>query len=344
MRMKRFLLVIPVWICLIVSAQSYAQTITFERHTPHTSDSLLAYKLPYIAVTDSGRNCIWDFSNLPTDSAEVIEINHYALSADTMIVGLHRERTNYYYHCVHDTLWMIGFENARTHVRYSDPLPMLKYPFAYGDSIQGMYTGKGQYCHILPIETEGVYAIHADATGKLMLPGMEVDSVLRVHNTMQYHEKTYHQNKVKEETYRWYSPYCRYPLIETTVVQTIEGVDTISVASLYYIPQDQEDLPDREQEEEESPLEGIDSLITDISFMPNPVYADLQVNYSLVRSAKVYISVHYNGGVTTYLTPLRYEEEGLHSVTINMSGMPIGSYVVYIHADDIVASGNIVKL
>lgn len=344
MRMKRFLLVILVWVCLIVTAQSYAQTITFERHMPHTSDSLLAYKLPYIAVTDSGRNCIWDFSHLPMDSAEIIEINHYAPSADTMIVGLHRERANYYYHCVHDTLWMTGFENAHTHVRYSDPFPLLKYPFVYGDSLGGTYSGKGQYCHILPVRTEGTCSVHADAMGKLILPDMEIDSVLRVHTSMQYYESTHLRNLITEKRYDWYSPSCRYPLLETVFVQTIKDNDTVAFADSYYIPQEQIDYFSRKEKEEDSLIENVENLITDISFMPNPVYTDLQVSYSLIRPARVYISVHYNGGVTTFQTPVRFEEEGAHSVFVNMSGMPFGSYVVYIHADDTVASGSVIKL
>lgn len=343
MRMKRFLLVIPAWICLIVSTQSLAQTITFERHMPHNSDSLLAYKLPFIAVTDSGRNCIWDFSSLPMDSAEIIEINHYAPAADTITVGLHRERAHYYYHCVHDTLWMTGFENDHTHVRYSAPSPWLKYPFVYGDSLCGSYSGNGQYCHILPVRTEGTCSIYADAVGKLILPDMEIDSVLRVHASMRYYESTHLRNLITEDRYDWYSPSCRYPLLETVSLKTIQDKDTVAFTSSYYIPQEQID-DFLEQEEKDSLIENVEKLITDISFMPNPVYRDLRINYSLIRSAQVYISVHYNGGVTTFQTPVRFEEEGAHSVFVNMSGMPIGSYVVYIHADDTVASGSVIKL
>lgn len=87
-----------------------------------------------------------------------------------------------------------------------------------------------------------------------------------------------------------------------------------------------------------------DSLITNIQFTPNPVYNNVQIKYSLAKSAKVYISLHYDGGLTTYQTPYRQEDEGDHSISLNMSGMPTGSYVIYIHADDLVASGSLIKL
>ena len=132
-------------------------------------------------------------------------------------------------------------------------------------------------------------------------------------------------------------------MFETTHVQTINGNDTVSFASSYYLPQE-EDMQELRREEQDSLVEQTDSLITDVTYLPNPVCSDLQIHYSLVRSAKVYISLHYNGGATTYQTPVRQEEEGHHSVPINMAGLPVGTYVVYIHADDIVVSGNIIKL
>ena len=63
------------WILgLILTVPAYlsAQVLTAERHIPCFRDSLEVYKMPYTAVGDSGRNCVWDFSNLPTDCSDIV--------------------------------------------------------------------------------------------------------------------------------------------------------------------------------------------------------------------------------------------------------------------------------
>lgn len=105
-------------------------------------------------------------------------------------------------------------------------------------------------------------------------------------------------------------------------------------------------IPVREQAplEQETAESSPDSLITNVSYLPNPVYTNLNIRYTLIRSAQVYISVHYNGGVMTFQTTPKQETEGEKIVYVNMSGMPTGAYAVYIHADDTIVSGNIIKL
>ena len=308
---------------LVLPAQISAQVLTAERQMPCLRDSFEVYKMPYTTVGDSGRNCVWDFSNLPVDSAEVISLDYYATSSsDTMHIGLQREHANYYYHYANDTLWLTGFETSRTRVHYNEPVPWLRFP----------------------LSVEGKTIVRADACGRLLLPDMSVDSVLRVHSTMQYVERLQGKSQIQEDRYQWYSATCRYPLLETVCVLTVKNADTVSFASTYYFQQEEENVPLREQEQPVNQSEDKDSLVTDVTYLPNPVFADLNINYTLVRAAQVYISLHYNGGATTYQTPTHDEEEGAHSAVINMSGLPVGTYAVYIHADDTVVSGNVIKL
>lgn len=345
MSTSRLLRGVSVWLTLFMPIQIAAQTLIMERHVPIVTDSISIYKLPYVADRDTGLNCIWDFSNLSMDSAKMIDVDYYPLlESDTTHFGCHRERANFYFHYSKDTLWQTGYETSRVHMRYSSPIPLLRFPFTYGDSVCGKFVGSGQYCHLVPLNIEGTIITNTEAVGKLLLPDMTIDSALCVHMRMVYHEKKQPQGSVSEERHSWYSPYCRYPLFESVVVQTIKHSDTITFATSYYLPQEETDKPTPRQEPTDNPVDGSDSLVTNVSYLPNPVYSDLQVRYTLIRSAQVYISLHYNGGVTTHQTPIRHEEEGDHMVSVNMSGLPIGSYVVYIHADDVVISGSIIKL
>ena len=319
------------------------QVLTTEGHTPCPSDSLLTYKLPYVNVTDSGRNCIWDFSDLPLDSAELITMDYFTPIGDTTLIGLHREHVNLYYRCTQDTLWWYGYETAKTDIRYSSPALLFPFPFSFGDSIKKTFTGKGQYCHFVPLSVEGTRMLKADATGCLILLKDTVDSVLRIHSVTQYREKQM-RNLIQEDCYQWYSPYCRYPLFETVSLCTIQRDDTISYTSSYIFPKELERTSTHNTRQRNDSEQDTDFLITDVNYLPNPVYSDLQIKYSLIRPAQVSISLHYNGGATTYQTPVMYEVEGEHSQSVNMAGLPTGIYVVYIQADDTVVSGNIIKL
>ena len=330
---------------LVLPAQISAQVLTAERQMPCLRDSFEVYKMPYTAVGDSGRNCVWDFSNLPVDSAEVISLDYYATSlTDTMHIGLHREHANYYYHYAKDTLWLTGFETSRTRVHYNEPVPWLRYPFAYGDSVIAPLLGTGQYCHRIPLSVEGKTIVRADACGRLLLPDMSVDSVLRVHSTMQYVERLQGKSQIQEDRYQWYSATCRYPVLDFVQTRAVTDADTVFSRFTYYFPQEQENVRLHEEDPKADAAVSTDSLITNVIYMPNPVQTTLDIHYTLTQDAQVYVSLHYNGGISTYQTSKRKEEAGNHSVSVNMSGMPIGNYVVYIHADDTVASGNILKI
>ncbi len=330
-------------IALTCAIQSQAQILTAERHIPYTTDSVLAYKLPYIAIADSGRNCMWNLANLPMDSAKYIDVNYFAPTADTTHIGLHREQVNYYYEYKHDTLWMMGHETSHTHVRYDNSIPFLRFPMAYGDSVCAAFSGEGRYCHTHSFSVEGKSKVHVDAVGQLILPDMVIDSVLRVCARKRYSATMHYQSDVEEEHYLLFSPYGHYPLFETIRIQTVTGQDSGLFASSYYFLTD-DDLSILRRFPKDTLNEPIDSLITNVQYMPNPVSTDLQVQYTLMKSAHVYISVHYNGGISTYQTPVRYEDEGTHRVYIPMGGIPIGNYIVYIHADNMVVSGDVIKL
>ena len=340
--MKKLLLTLSAFLFLCPPGMS-AQILTRASHSPLTSDSLLVYKMAYVAPPDTGKNCIWDFSNLSTDSAETIDVEYYATNQeDSTYFGLHREHTNYYYHIIKDTLWQTGYETSRALMNYAPQVPLLRYPFACKDSLHKVFVGDGKLCRKGSMSVDGTISVKADATGYLILPEDTIYPALRVRTLIEYSETKHLQNRVREERFAWYSPYCRYPMIESVLTQTLTDTTTVSFASTYYYPQEQDEELRKQYMEEEEIVE--DSLVSNIQITPNPVYDNVQIGYTLARPAQVYISLHYNGGLTTYQSSPHQEEEGDHSVYVNMSGMPVGSYVVYIHADDVIANGSLIKL
>lgn len=329
--------------CLLPAVN--AQVLTVEQHIPNRTDSLFLYKLPAIDIPENNGKDIWDFSYLAIENATQVSADFFS-SSDAEFLGRHQEYVNYYYSAVGDTLWMRGYESSNKRVRFSTPIPLFAFPFACGDSLVCHYTGEGQYCHLIPFSIEGTSVTTIDTTGQLLLPdNITIDSALRVHTVREYFESL-HRTQIRTDCYLWYSPYSRYPLLESVTEYSINEQDTNLVSCAYYYPPEPTDLEHIRQIRKirEDSTEQMDSLITEVRYLPNPVYTILEVSYHLVRAAQVYISLHYDGGVTTYQTPVLLEEEGPHSISVNMSGMPVGNYVVYIHADDMVVSGNIIKL
>ena len=343
-RMRRYSFPLLVGLVWMFVPYLSAQILTAERHRPCKTDTLLAYKLPYIAVSDIGRNCIWDFSNLPTDSAEIIDVSYFSPSTnDTARIGLHREHTNYYFRYAQDTLWGTGYENSRTRVRYSCPMPMMSFPFAYGDSLSVTFSGIGQYCHMLPLSVNGVDSVFADATGRLILPDLTIDTALRVHMKYSYVTTTYDTVQVTEDTYRWYDETIRYPLLEIQKVITKGKHDTVEYAKTYYIPQEPDDVNTRKSPRL-LPEDTINPSDPNILCLPNPVLSDLHISYQLIQDADVYISIHYNGGSSMYSSATQRQSSGSHDAIINMSAYPVGTYVVYLCIDNIEYSTTIIKI
>ena len=80
--MKHHFTSLSIWVLLLVlPAQISAQVLTAEHQMPCHRDSFEVYKMTYVTMGDSGRNCIWDFSELPVDSAEIISLDYFASSS-----------------------------------------------------------------------------------------------------------------------------------------------------------------------------------------------------------------------------------------------------------------------
>jgi hypothetical protein len=84
-------------------------------------------------------------------------------------------------------------------------------------------------------------------------------------------------------------------------------------------------------------------LLTDLSYLPNPVQTDLQVCYTLVQDATVYMHMHNATGMPMYSTSARTEAAGEHMVQINMGGWMQGEYTLYIHTDNQLVQQVVIK-
>ena len=161
-----------------VSAQLTLNRIS---HVPRPGDDLAKQQVVFQSPGSNGTGVIWDFSEL-----ENIK-DHYALHyitpseySDT-IIGVER-RTMFFYRLSGDSLFALGYENPTTSIRYVNPETILQFPFPYGRSVTGYFSGIGNYCGKQDVRLSGRTAVTADATGAIVLPGGDtLRNVLRVH-------------------------------------------------------------------------------------------------------------------------------------------------------------------
>lgn len=330
--------------CFSFVTSIYAQLVISESHALRP-DTLSGMLYSFTDEGAAGRDVVWDFRSLaePQETTRYISL---VSPDDSLQVCVHEHHARTYYVLQGDTLFCRGYENALTRMDYSHCEPVLRFPFGYGDTLSGGFAGTGEYCHRLPFTVHGHTHTEADGIGTLLLPDVQVKNVLRVHRCRTWSEIYGGETNMQEDIWQWYVSQCPYPLLEALrLTQQTEKTDSILLSFVCLLQsvtdEDQEDSPWQDKETDDSMSE---SLLSRVSFLPNPVQTVLHISYRLATDAEVYVSVHYGGGVCMYRTPTIKETGGAHSISLDMSAFPTGNYVLYIHADTEVISETVIKL
>ena len=346
----------PVSFCMVIgllafSSILHAQSLqlTVATHTPCATDSLIVYQIPYSPVTDCGTDCVWDFSRPAQPPIERYADYYRPIPNDTTHIAKHFYGANRYYHLSADTLFLTGYETPAFAIRYTTPEKQLVFPLRYGDSIHSTFAGTGEYAHRTTFAVKGYTTVRADAMGKLMLPGMTIDTTLRIHTTRCYTATEQDTAIIATDIYQWFSPLYRYPLLETICERTTTHNDSTGVTlAFYHEPveldtQHESDAHTIEAYPQDTIIEA-NTVFTNASFLPNPVHDILRISYTLSREAQIYFSVHYSGGTCFHQSAPMLQTAGDHHETIDMTAFPTGNYVLYIHVDDTVLSQPIIKM
>jgi len=348
-RCTPFSFCIVIGLCFIsLSSSAQSPQLTTATHTLCATDSLIIYQIPYSPVSDSGTDCVWDFSRFAQPPIERYADYYRPIPNDSTRIAKHFYGTNRYYRLSADTLFITGYETPTFSIRYTAPEKQMVFPFRYGDSIHSTFAGTGEYAHRTTFSVKGYTTIHADAMGKLMLPTMTIDTTLRIHTTRCYTATEQDTAIITTDIYQWFSPLYRYPLVETVCERTTAHADSTGVTlAFYHEPveldtQHESDTHTTELQPKDTTNEA-NTVFTNASFLPNPVHDMLHISYTLSRDAQIYFSVHYSGGTCFYQSAPTQQTAGDHCETIDMTAFPTGNYVLYIHVDDTVLSQPIIK-
>lgn len=333
--------------------------LTTECNAYRAADQILKQQVEFKDPGSSGRNITWDFSMVQPIN-EDYKLDYFIPDSTNMtsLCGL-EHRTHYYFRQQQDSLWAVGFENATTLLDYVKPELRLHFPCTYGDTLFSAFTGKGQYCHRLPLDVKGYTRVKVDAEGELKLPGFEtVKKALRVRTLRHYTETGTDSLEMTLDTYSWYAVGIRYPVFEsikTTLSKKGDRKDekgesmndtTVFSTSFYYPPEKQLSQVQTDSISTSPPVvepEGASSIFTEAQVMPNPVVDNLYINFKLTRPAKVWFTVHNNVGIPLCQTTPQNLSEGYNNSTVNMRNLITGTYTLYVHVDDMVLIMNIIK-
>lgn len=205
---------------------------------------------------------------------------------------------------------------------YSDPVKMLSFPLALGDSVYDTFSGTGDYAGTVLI-TNGYSYFVADGTGTLVLSDGTYTNTLRVRrHTVQYVIMTDPDfgddtlNVTTGDFYEWYRPGDKLTLfIIKTQVQYVPLAQQSSTSISY---------------SKQNGLNGISETLLGgpIELYPNPTNGNANLAITLKQTA----DVSYHVIDATGREVLAYNEPnvtpGAHSFTMALGGLSSGLYVV----------------
>lgn len=283
----------------------------------------------------------WDYSNLETVN-ETQYLRFPSINED--LIDCHSSHAHYYLMSIFDTVSMMGFENPILRAEFAKNEKLFKYPISQCDSFYNEFEILGSYCHSIPSHVLCRSTSSIDGIGSLILPQGGFDSVSCVHVTRTFYRDQFNVPFLYNNLYLWFLRNSREPVFSSELF-----CDSVhQIASATYIwgeptPNFVANQPFASQKKIGQDLVS-DTLISNASFLPNPFVSDLQIQYNLGRKANVYYSVHYEGGLLVYKSPSTLESVGEHNVSLYLGSLPSATYVVYIHAENTVCSGVVIKL
>lgn len=356
--MKKYFILWAISLCYGLASSQTQYAISASRNMYRAEDQLVKQQVEYKDPGIKGRGLIWDFSMVQPINEEY-QLKYFIPDSSKMnrLCG-QEHNTRYYYQQQNDSLWSTGFENATTYMQYTVPELKLRFPFVYGDTLYSRFEGAGQYCHRIGLHVKGYTRVMADAEGDIVLSKNEkVKKALRVHTLRHYTETGKDSVEMTLDGYAWYARGIRYPVFEsikTTLSKKGDRKDesgeslsdtTVFTTSFYYPPELQVSQVETDSIPTDLLSDGNDitKVFTEGRFMPNPVVDNLLVEYKLIRTAKVWFSLHTNLGVPLMQTTPANQTEGFYTQTINMSSLMTGTYSLYVHVDDMVMRQIIIK-
>ena len=339
-------------VSLLVAAASFGQTtISHNVNALRAGDVRQLKQVEYLPQGNSGANQIWDFSN----SKEIRSF--YINQAEKEVVSNSKnlqlacdengEKSSLFeISATQKMQW--GLETSHVKIAFNAPVVDLKFPFSYGEKIEGVMDGSYTENGISnPIN--GAYITQADAWGTLIAPdGNVYKNVLRVKIEKIYTQKFYssisnsdEEYQIKSIRYQYFEKGVRYPIV--TVLENDIKTDCNCACSsksneMYY------EAPSVVFEEEIIPPKSSKLTSFEYSVAPNPFKNDLQIWFYLEDDAQVDMKIlDVNGKTVKNIVNNKALNAGAQSFEEDMSFTISGQYILRLVVNGEVYATKLIK-
>ena len=335
-------------ISLFVAANSQT-VLTYKKHglVPDERNPMLLAK--YAEPGDAGKNTLWDFSALEMTKSFVGSIDNPTMTKSAGLFensnSVLEEFGNYFFfeadkngirHCGYAS------GSGTTTIEYTKSLMKMQYPFRYGSSISGDYSGIYTVNGNHHGDINGNYAITADGAGTLILPGnIKYSNALRVKEVKSYTNQLKNSSyDVVDETYRWYIDEHRFPvlvLIKSTY--TYANGNTSESFNAAYNPVIANDFAN-----DNIIMKNESNLSMDV--YPNPYVGHVNIKFDVKEEAFVNVSVYNSAGKLVSILENNKLTMGAKEYKFSAKefGVGTGSYLVRVTVGDQTVSEKVMEL
>lgn len=308
--------------------------------------TVILQQISFFDAGNEGGGQMWLVNTDKQDDAKLTILVQENTQDEYILAG---ERWANSYRLHGDTLSLVSAETTLTKTEYGLPMDIIRYPFAYGDSISSAFEATGTYCGDHPFRTAGTITTKADALGILVLDGdtlrhvMRVSSVKRSSTCMDIAEAaldTVEARRQTEEKHYWYAQGYRYPIVVTVSRATFDGSKKISSFRTAYCcpPKVQALLPDSINEEirRTDSLQMAAELRTQaaqdiIHYKVTQQGSSVFVSYDLDSTAEVAALICDAAGVVYRSASQSSLAGDDYTLSFDCSGLRRGQYVLHLN-------------
>ncbi|HAN76414.1 MAG TPA: hypothetical protein DCQ31_00905 [Bacteroidales bacterium] len=319
------------YIAMLLPGISIGQfKLTAEEFSQRAGDMVTKQRIQYIEPGAVGTNAVWDFSAGSCQATNSAEIFDAALTEKSALfananASIAEGDKYFYYRNTNTESEYIGMAGIESIIMFNEPIVQMRYPFAFGEKISGIFTGSGMYNSVISSNIKGDYTIEADGQGTLLLPGgVKLQNVLRiksVRNTIEVTACSHTETKALK--YSWFIAGERYPVAVTLINSTYtSGLGITESKSSYY--------NDKIKQTTNLPELNLFEKIQ-LSAYPNPYNEETTISYNLSKPTTVDISVYNNNGQKVHTLLSGELQQGKQQINFNGRALGLNSGIYYIH-------------
>jgi hypothetical protein len=333
---------------LLAAGTLQAQTILkYQSHglVADTKNEMFITK--YVEPGAEGRNAIWDFTNLELTSNFTGSLDDAGLSKGASIfttsnVALEEFGNYFFFKSNENAIEQYGFlaGNGSLSIVYDVPFVKMRYPFAYGSSFSGPFSGSYNSNSAKLGDINGTYTVTGDGLGKLLLPGnVSYSNVLRVKEVKSYTQSINGKGyQLEDVTYRWYVDGHRYPLLVLIKSTShFENGKSYSSTRAAYNPVIIQNTP-----------LSTNTLINNLglSVYPNPYSDFVNINVNLDNTSRLKISVFDMNGrlVKVLFNGVEVAGDKTYKFSAKDLGLSAGAYLIKLNVNGNEVTQKVVEL